>query len=216
MTQLSTAHQHYEDSLDLVHTALCLLPRNDSALVRSELLGLESRVHAHLGNHSKSARAADACFETWQEADGQAAPDWLHYMNQVEVHCLVTNTYVELALHTEGRGQALTYAQRAEQHSLSAQASRAKGYNRSRILDEIRLAKVRLAQHEVAEAVTVGHAALGLAASTSSTVVRDWLVRFHRELASRYPGSGYVMSFSAHLHEYMRPTVSGQERNRGD
>ena len=94
MTQLSTTHRHYEDSLDLLHTALCLLPRNDSALVRSELLGLESRAHAHLGNHSKAARAADACFETWQEADGQAAPDWLHYMNQAEVHCLVTNTYV--------------------------------------------------------------------------------------------------------------------------
>jgi hypothetical protein len=63
ITQLSTAQGHYDDSLDLVRAALYILPRHDSALVRTELLGLESRVHVYLGNDAQAAGAAEACVE---------------------------------------------------------------------------------------------------------------------------------------------------------
>src|SRR5262249_27810848 len=168
MTQLSTAQQHYDDSLDLVRTALYILPRHDSAPVRAELLGLESRVHAHLGNEAQAARATEACVEVWESGQGEEIPDWLHYMNQAEVDCLAANAYVELALRATSSARVATHTERAEQHTLSARASRADGYDRSRILDEIRLAKVRLAQDELTECVTVAETAVELAAPTSS------------------------------------------------
>ncbi|MGH3799418.1 MAG: helix-turn-helix transcriptional regulator [Pseudonocardiaceae bacterium] len=212
MTQLSTAYCHYEDSLDLVRTALYILPRLDSALVRTELLGLESRAHAHLGSHSSAVRAAEACVEVWQEARGEVAPDWLHYIDQAEVDCLAANAYTELALRTDDAPHAIAHAERAERHALSARESRGQGYDRSRILDEIRLAKVRLAQHDLGEAVTVAQSAVELAAPTSSTVVCDWLLRFHGELTARYPDNVHVIPFREQLREYVKQTAPHRER----
>ena len=212
MTQLSTAHCHYEDSLDLTRTALYILPRHDSGLVRTELLGLESRAHAHLGNQAAAVRAVDACVEVWQEAQGDVAPDWLHYMNQAEVDCLAANAYTELALCVADAVHAIAYAERAERHALSARESRAQGYDRSRILDEIRLARARLAQHDLDESVTVAKAAVELAVPTSSTVVCDWLLRFHGELTARYPRNACVVPFSEHLREYVRRTAPHRDR----
>jgi DNA-binding XRE family transcriptional regulator len=212
MTQLSTARQHYQDSLDLVRTALYTLPRYDSAVVRSELLGLESRVHAHLGNDAQAASAAEACVEVWQKDQGEEVPDWLHYMNQAEVDCLAANTYIELALSARTRLRAVTHAQRAEQYTLSARASRADGYDRSRILDEIRLAKVRLGQDELGECVNVAETALELAAPTSSTVVCDWLLRFHGELTTRHPHSTQIAPLSADVHAYVKRVAPHKEQ----
>jgi acyl transferase domain-containing protein len=213
MTQLSTAQQYYDDSLDLVRTALYILPRRDSVLVRTELLGLESRAHAHLGNETQAARAAEACVEVWQSGQGDEAPDWLHYMNQAEVDCLAANTYIELALRAKSAVRAGAHAERAEQHTLSARASRADGYDRSRILDEIRLAKVRLAQDELTECVTVAETAVELAAPTSSTVVCDWLLRFHGELTARYPHSTQIAPLSEHMREYVKRVAPHKEKD---
>ncbi|MGH3753472.1 MAG: hypothetical protein ACRDRP_12385 [Pseudonocardiaceae bacterium] len=85
--------------------------------------------------------------------------------------------------------QAMVHAERAEQHALGGRESRAQGFDRSRIFDEIRLAKVRLAQHDVAESVTVAQAAVELAAPTSSILVCNPLLRFHGELTTRYPAT---------------------------
>lgn len=213
MTQLSTAQHYYKDSLDLVRTALYILPPHESALVRTELLGLESRVHTHLGNEAQAARAAETCLEVWGSGQREEVPDWLHYMNQAEVDCLVANTFIELALGTESAVRAASHAERAEQHTLSARASRAAGYDRSRILDEIRLAKVRLAQDELIECVTVAERAVALAAPTSSTVVCDWLLRFQGELSTRYPRNMYIVSFSEHMRAYVKRVSPHKEQN---
>lgn len=212
MTQLSTAYHHYEDSLDLARTALYILPRHDSALVRTELLGLESRADAHLGNQAAATRAAEACVEVWQEAQGEAAPDWLHYMDQAEVDGLVTNAYTELALRTDDAAHAIAYAERAEWHALNVRESRRHGYDRSRIIDEIRLAKVRLAQHDLDESVTVALTAVELAASTSSTLVCNALLRYHGELTTRYPRNAHVVPFGEQLREYVKRTAPHKER----
>lgn len=214
MTQLSTALGNYGDSLSLAQTALYALPRSESRLVRSELLGLESRAFAQLGAREApdAGRSAEACVEVWHEAaeDGPA-PDWLHYMNQAEVDCLAANTYTELALRADDQTRWRAYAGRAEYHTLQARQTRAHGYDRSRILDEIRLAKVRLSQREPVEAVEVATSALELAEAVRSSVVFDWLIRFHTELATRHGHEAAVQDFTTQLRAYLRQAAPLRE-----
>ncbi len=212
MAHLSTRYHRYEDSLDISRTALYILPRYDSALVRTELLGVESTAHARLGNQAAATRAAEACVEVWQEARSEVAPGWQSYMNQAEVDCLAANTYINLALRTEDNKRVSTHAERAEQHVLSARASRAHNYVRSRIFDEIRIAKVRLAQRDVVESVTVAQTALELAAPTSSILVCDSLIRFHGELTARYPHNTHITPFSEQLREFVKRAAPHKER----
>ena len=207
MTQLSTALGHYEDSLTLVRTALYSLPRHTGSLVRSELLGLESRAYAQLGeNEARDAdRSAQTCLAVWDEAPRQEpSPDWIHYMNQAEVDCLAANAYIELALRASARSRWQHYATKAEVHSLRARQTRGEGYVRSRVFDEIRLAKVRLAQREPAESAAVGIHAVQLAAETRSSLVMNWLTRFSHELTGRHPNAPGVTRFNDQLRDYFR------------
>lgn len=210
MTQLSTSLGNYDDSVRLVHTGLCALPRGEQ-LVRSELLGLESRAYAQLGEVSDAARSAEACVEVWHKAAGQVAPDWQNYMSQAEVDCLAANTYTTLALQVDDRSRWRGYADRAEHHTLRARQARGNGYDRSRILDEIRLAKVRLSQREPAEASTVATMALQLAEPVRSSVVYDWLVRFHADLVARHAGEKSVDIFTVRLRDYFREAAPMRE-----
>ena len=102
-------------------------------------------------------------------------------MNQAEVDCLAANAYIELALRANARSRWQHYATKAEVHSLRARQTRGEGYVRSRVFDEIRLAKVRLAQREPAESAAVGIHAVQLAAETRSSLVMNWLTRFSHE-----------------------------------
>jgi transcriptional regulator with XRE-family HTH domain len=206
MTQLSTALGNYDDSLSLVHTALYSLPRQASALVRSELLGLEARAYAQLGSSEAghAARSAEACVAVYEEAPTEPLPDWLHYMNLAEVDCLAANAYTEVALHSDDQRQWRNVAARAEVHALRARHSRGEGYVRSRIFDEIRLAKVRLAQRDPAEAVSVGSYALQLAGDTRSSLVVDWFIRFDHSLTERYQNEAETAAFHEELREYLR------------
>jgi DNA-binding XRE family transcriptional regulator len=213
MTQLSTALGHFGDSLSLVRTGLYALPRGGSRLVRSELLGLEARACAQLDGRdaSDAARSAEACVEVWQDAAGDPAPGWMHYMNQSEVDCLAANAFIDLALRADEAGRRRGFCGRAEHFALSARDHRAPGYDRSRILDEIRLARVRLAQREPAESAAVASAALCLAGQARSSVVCDWLIRHHRELCERHLGVGEVAAFHEQLREYLRRAAPARE-----
>lgn len=206
MTQLSTALGNYDDSLDLVHTALYSLPRSASNLVRCELLGLEARAFAQLGpgEAGHASRAAESCIAVYEEAPDDSAPDWLHYMNQAETDCLAANAYIELALHAEKPQHWQSHAAKAEVHTLRARRTRGDGYARSRIFDELRLAKVRLGQREPAEAATVSLSALQLAEEIRSSLVVDWLIRFDQALIGRYPGMREVADFHQQLTRYLR------------
>jgi hypothetical protein len=213
MTQLSTALGHYEDSLSLVHTALYSLPRASSALVRSELLGLEARAYAQLGSReaSNSARATAACVDVWREAPDEPAPDWIHYMNQAEVDCLAANAYIELALQDTASPRHHFYAERAEHYTQRACTSRIQTYTRSRVFDEIRLAKVRIAQAEPTEAAEVAIRSLTLAEHTRSSLVVDWLLHFNSLLVNRYPDAAEAATFQDHLRDYVRTTAPARE-----
>jgi transcriptional regulator with XRE-family HTH domain len=206
MTQLSTAIGNYDDSLNLVHTALYSLPRRASNLVRCELLGLEARAYAQLGpaEAGHASRAAENCIAVYEEASGDQPPGWLHYMNQAEADCLAANAYIELALHTDEPRHWRSHAAKAEVHTLRARHVRGDGYVRSRIFDELRLAKVRLGQREPAEAAAVGLSALQLAEEIRSSLVVDWLIRFDQALADRYLSLREVADFHEQVGSYLR------------
>jgi hypothetical protein len=213
MTQISTAMGHYDDSVSLARSGLYALPRHDNALVRAELLGLEARAYAQLGSReaSDAARSAEACVEVWHEAGNEPAPDWLHYMNQAEVDCLAANTYIQLALDADDQARQQHYAERAEYYTLSARRGRANGYDRSRILDELRLAKVRLSQREPVESAAAASNALAMADQARSAVVCDWLVRYNAELTSRYATLVEVGQFTNQLRDYLRRAAPARE-----
>ena len=142
--------------------------------------------------------------EVWQEAQDEARPDWLHYMDQAEVDCLAANAYTELALASAEPRRWRRYAARAEQHTANARAARVPGYTRSRILDEIRLARVRLSQREPAEAAAVATGALRLAEEARSSLVVDWFVRFDAALARRHPDCREAAEFHDRLRDHLR------------
>jgi hypothetical protein len=206
MTQLSTALGKYEDSLSLARTALYSLPHQASSLVRSELMGLESRAYAQLGDSEagNADRSAQACVAVYEEAPRQDAPDWIHYMDQAEVDCLAANTYIHLALRASGKSRWRYYAAKAEVHSLRARRTRGEGYVRSRVFDEIRLAKVRLAQREPAESAVAGMHAIRLAADTRSSLIVNWLAAFCRDLYGRHSGVPEVGHFREQARDYVR------------
>ncbi len=206
MTQLSTALGQYDDSLTLVRTALYSLPRQASSLVRAELLGLEARAYAQLGatQTADADRSAQTCVAVYDERPAEPVPDWIHYMNQAEVDCLAANAYIEVALRACTRLQWEHYATKAEVHCLRARQTRGERYVRSRVFDEIRLAKVRLAQREPVESAAVGIRAVQIASGTRSSLVVNWLTCFSRELADRYPDVPDVAGFQEELRDYLR------------
>jgi DNA-binding XRE family transcriptional regulator len=203
MTQLSNSLGNFGDSLNLARTGLYALPSAER-LVRVELLGLESGVYARTGKASDAVRSAEACVEVWHEAEGETAPDWLDYMNQAEVDCLAANTYTRLALQADDKSHWRAYAGRAERHALRTRQTRPYGYDRSRIVDEIRLARVRLSQRELSESLTLATDALRLAETIRSSVAHNSLIRFHSDLNERYPGESAVREFADQLRDYLR------------
>ena len=93
---------------------------------------------------------------------------------------------------------------KAEVHSLRARQNRGEGYVRSRVFDEIRLAKVRLAQREPAESAAVGMHAIQLAAETRSSLIVNWLARFCRDLTGRHPDVPEAGQFREQARDYVR------------
>jgi transcriptional regulator with XRE-family HTH domain len=211
MTQMSTALGWYDESLSLVRTAVATLPRNGNALVRAELFGLEARACAQLGPTEATAarRAVDACMETFDEAPSHR-PDWVHYLTNAEVECLAANAYTELALGEPRRAVAAAYAERAEQHVANTIDARGRVYLRSRVLDELRLGRVRLAQREPTEAARIGIQALERAKEVRSSVVTKWLTGLARPLNQKFGSVADVSDFVEALTAYVqRPAPRG-------
>lgn len=124
-------------------------------------------------------------------------------MNQAEVDCLAANTYTQLALTGQGQ-QWRRFAEQAERHTLHARQARSDRYERSRVVDEVRLARVRLAQREPVEAVRVATQAMSMTGQIRSAIVCDWLVRFDRELTTRHRALAQAREFSDGLRDHLR------------
>lgn len=205
MMQLSTSLGHYSDSLNLAKAGMYALPRHGGEPVRVELLGLEARAYAQLdtSEHTSAVRSIESCLSAWHSRTDEPLPDWLHYLAQSEVDCLAANTYTQLALSVQDEPHWRRYAAQAEQHTLSALRTRNSQYERSRIVDELRLARVRLAQREPVEATTVATRALMMADHIKSSIVHDWLIRFQGELTSRYADVSQANEFTASLRGHL-------------
>lgn len=137
-------------------------------------------------------------------------------MNQAEADCLAANAYTELALHDTDARRAKRQAARAEHYVIDACEQRGESYTRSRVLDEVRLGKVRLAQREPDEAVNIGLHSLSFAQGVRSSVVVDWLLRFDGDLHGRYPTLPSVQEFHGELTAYVRDTAPHKDGSLRD
>lgn len=218
MIKLSNSLGHYQDSLSLARAGLYALPQRQGSLVRAELLGQEAQVFAGLGPHEapEAVRSIETCLAVWHERADEPQPDWLHHMTQqAEVDCGTANTYTQLALTTQDHPRWRHYADQAERYTLSTRQTRTNRYERSRIVDEIRLAKVRLAQREPVEAVNVATQALERAEQLQSAILRDWLLRFQRDLATRYATLPEAIRFTDQLREHLRHVTPARKQETG-
>ncbi len=136
----------------------------------------------------------------------------MHYMTQAEVDCLAANAYIELALSADDRPRRMAYAERAEAHTLNACRTRTNGYARSRVFDDIRLAKVRLAQHEPTESAAVAIGCLERAEHLRSGIVVEWFIRFNQRLRRQHATMPQVDTFQQQLREYVRKAAPQRER----
>ncbi len=138
-------------------------------------------------------------------------------MNQAEADCLAANTYTELALQDTDTRRAKRLAARAEHYVVDACEQRGESYTRSRVLDEVRLGKVRLAQGEPDEAVNIGLRSLSFAPGVRSSVVVTWLLRFDSDLHGRHPTLPSVQEFHDQLTAYrnMTPQKDDSLRDTG-
>ena len=206
MIKLSNSLGHYSDSLSLARAGLYVLPKHNS-LVRTELLSLEAQGYAGLGSQvpSDAVRSIETGIAVWHDRTDEPQPDWLHHMTQAaEVDCGAANTYTQLALAAEDRPRWQHYAEQAERYTLSTRQARSNPYERSRIVDEVRLARVRLAQREPLEAVRVATHALNMAGQMKSSIVCDWLLRFHGECGHHYATLRPASDFTDQLRDYLQ------------
>jgi transcriptional regulator with XRE-family HTH domain len=200
MMQLSTSLGNYDDSVQLARAGIYALPCSEASPVHAELLGLEACAFAELGRPASAVRSIETCLSVWEDRAGDPMPDWLHYFNQSEVECLAANAYTQLAMSAENQRTWLSFAARAEQHALGARSTRSSGYDRSRILDELRLANVRLAQREPCEAMSIATRVLH-GERARSAIVCKWLARLRDQLVDRYPDVVGMKEFGDQLSE---------------
>ncbi|WP_010312078.1 helix-turn-helix domain-containing protein [Saccharopolyspora spinosa] len=215
MAQLSKALGKYEDSLAMVRTALATLPRNANPLVRSELHGHEACTYARFGRDevTNTRRAVEASLEAFDRATPDAQQTWNQYMDRAEVESLASAAYTQLVLEDPTSGQATTYTRHAEDHALNAAANRQQHRLRSRLFDDLRLSKVRLAQQEPDESGKLAQRALARAAETSSSNAINRLVAHSQSLTARYGDVVAVVDFRANLADYVHKVAPGREND---
>ena len=213
MAQLSKAQGQYEDSLAMVRTALATLPRNANPLVRSELHGHEACAYARFGRDEaeNARRAVEGSVEAFQQAAPDARRAWNQYMDRAEVESLASAAYTQLALHDPQPRRAATCARLAEAHALNASAHRQQHRLRSRLFDDLRLSKVRLAQQEPEESGALAQRALHRAAEISSPHAISRLMAHSGSLTARYGDVVAVADFRSSLADYAHQVAARRE-----
>ncbi len=201
MSQLADALGRHDDELRLVNEALMSLSPTARIAVRPELLGLQARAYAEVGRELDSQRAIADCIDVF--TGNEPVDERPHYFDHAEVDCLAANAYIELALNATQGPQLSTYIGHAERHAARALAGRNPAYVRSRVLDMMRLAYVRLIQRDPAEAGRIATEALDLAADVSSARVLERMLQFAKRLRDRFPTAPTVIQFDDHLRNYL-------------
>jgi tetratricopeptide (TPR) repeat protein/transcriptional regulator with XRE-family HTH domain len=202
LADLSHTLGRHDDELELLRTAIRSLGAQRLGNNYSELLGLEGRAYAELGQATNARTAIDASVEAFGEAADEPLPDWCHYLTVASVAGLATDTYIELASRTNTSKEAAAYAAIAEQHAMRATSLRGELFVRSRVFDAIRLAMIRIGQNEPGAALAEAENALHLADNVRSTLVVDDLMRFNSRLSS-YASVPGARQFQLQLRAYL-------------
>jgi tetratricopeptide (TPR) repeat protein len=202
LADLSHTLGRHDDELELLGAAIRSLGAQRLGNSYSELLGLQGRAYAELGQVTNARTAIDASLEAFGAAADEPLPDWCHYLTDASVAGLATDAYIELASRTDTREDAATYAAIAEQHAMRATSLRGELFVRSRVFDAIRLAMIRIGQDEPGAALAEAEGALHLADNVRSTLVVDDLMRFNSRLSS-YSSVPDVRQFQLRLRAYL-------------
>jgi tetratricopeptide (TPR) repeat protein len=203
MADLSHTLGRHDDELELLRTAIRGLGARRLGTNAAELFGLQARAYAELGQEPEARRSVDASLDAYRASLVEPLPDWSYYLSEASVAGLATDTYTELAARSGSKREATAYASIAEQHAAGASSLRDELFVRSRVFDAVRLAMIRMAQGEPAEAARIAGHALDLADNVSSTLVVDELMRFRSGLASHYSTVPEVQQFQLHLRTYL-------------
>jgi hypothetical protein len=176
-----------DTGLRLVDLAFDQLPRDGRRInkVRSLLWSLKAQNLAAMGDtHASEMRSAvELSFELYaQIGDEDAAPAvsaCFPYTTDAELAGSAAMCYRQLAAND------LTLAAEAERHAVHAVTHRPDGFTRSRVFDQIELARVRFAADEPTQACDDGDQAIDLAenVATSTRVnlrLHDLLSDAHR------------------------------------
>jgi hypothetical protein len=214
MSKLSKSLHRHDDSLAMLRAALAALPRGANPLVHAELLGEQACVYGKFGGAeaSDARRSAEASFEQFDQATSAARTNWNEYMERDTLEGFAASAYTQLALDDAEPKRSTVYAQQAERHTLGAIQHRPELKVRSRLLDDIRLSKVRVAQQEPVEAVAVAQDALRRGQSVRSSLVVRQFVNLCGVLTSRYGDVPAVEEFRSELTGYVRHAEPGKER----
>lgn len=214
MAQLSKFLGHNEDSLAMLRTTLATLPRSSNSLVRAELSAHQACAHARFGppDASDAQRSIEGSLEAFDEATTDDRTNWLLYMDRAEASSLAASAYIQLARNDSGSTRGRSYAERAERHALEANQQRQTNRVRSRVFDEIRLSKVRLAQSEPEEAASIAHNAISLAGQVRSSSVVKRLCDVYKDLGDGYGDLSAVQEFRSGLLDYVRAVEPARER----
>ncbi|GAB2662717.1 hypothetical protein GCM10027271_21600 [Saccharopolyspora gloriosae] len=202
MAQLSKSLGNYDDSLGLVRTALATLPRTANPLVRAELLGHEACTYARFGSEDATStrRSVDAAMDAFDQVAQGDHRSWNRYMDRAELDSLAASAYIQLAL---GEERSTSSATEAEHHAVNAARARPAHRVRSRLFDDVRLSKVRLAQREVEESTELADRALTRAMAISSPQAIHRLRVHSQTLTAGYGDLAVVRAFSARLSEHL-------------
>jgi hypothetical protein len=161
-----------------------------------------------MGRLVSARRSVGESLEEWERLPKEPPPEWCSYLTPAEIDCLAANAYTEMAFQQVSR-EGSSYVGLAERHALHALEGRDGHYVRSRVLDTIRLANVRLAQREVEEAAAVAGQAVEMSADLTSTIVLDRLAEFQQRLSPVSVGLPEVEMFQDRLKTHLGRQVDG-------
>lgn len=190
-----------DTGLRLVDLAFDQLPADGRRInkVRSLLWSLKAHMLASMGSASLSeARSAvDLSFELYSQIGDEdaalAVVACFPYTSDAELASGAAICYRQLAQHDPG------LAVEAERQALYALGHRPMGFTRSRVFDQIELARARLIANEPDQACADGEAAIELAGSVAAS--KRVALRLHELLedAEPYQGTAPVSDFRDRL-----------------
>lgn len=173
-----------QDALELVHLAQYGSHGTTTPRVQAMLYALEARAYANLGDAENCRRAISHAEDLFPgDAPSPGDPTWIAFFDEAELHGENGHSYRDLAY----RFPALTEQADTAIDRAVALFSKDEDHIRSRALNVVGMATVRLQQREPEAAVSFVHAASELVQRLRSKRVEDRLRTTVANILARYP-----------------------------